>query len=49
MAKSYYGQSKRPVVEGVDWGQISSDLSAKLIAEDKRREDLKIKLDEESR
>ncbi len=49
MAKSYYGQSKRPVVEGVDWGQISTDLSAKLIAEDKRREDLKIKLDEESR
>ena len=49
MAKSYYKQSERPVVEGVNWGQISTDLSAKLLAEEKRREDLKIKLDEESR
>lgn len=49
MAKSYYKQSERPVVEGINWGQISTDLSAKLLAEEKRREDLKIKLDEESR
>ena len=49
MAKSYYKQSERPVVEGVNWGQISTDLSAKLLAEEKRREDLKTKLDTESR
>ena len=49
MAKSYYKQSERPVVEGVNWGQISSDLGAKLQAESKRREDLKTQLDTESR
>ena len=49
MAKSYYKQSERPVVEGVDWGQISTDLSAKLATEQKRREDLKTQLDTESR
>tara|TARA_R100000734_G_scaffold19150_1_gene18638 strand:- start:84 stop:2312 length:2229 start_codon:yes stop_codon:yes gene_type:complete len=49
MAKSYYKQSERPVVQPVNWGEISSNLSEKLLAEQKRREDLKIKLDEESR
>jgi hypothetical protein len=49
MAKSYYKQSERPVVEGVNWGQISSELGAKLQAESKRREDLKTQLDTESR
>ena len=49
MAKSYYKQSERPVVVGVDWGQISTDLSTKLLAETKRREELKIQLDTESR
>lgn len=49
MAKSYYKQSERPVVEGVDWGQISTDLSTKLATEQKRREDLKTQLDTESR
>ena len=49
MAKSYYKYSERPVVQPVNWGEISSNLSEKLLAEQKRREDLKIKLDEESR
>lgn len=49
MAKSYYKQSERPVVQPVNWGEISSSLSEKLLAEQKRREDLKIKLNEESR
>lgn len=49
MAKSYYKQSERPVVEGINWGKISSDLGAKLQEESKRREDLKTQLDTESR
>ena len=48
MAKSYYGQSKRPEVNGIDWGQIGTDISTKLIEESKRREDLKIEIDQAS-
>jgi len=48
MAKSYYGQSKRPVVEGINWGQIGTDLTTKLNEEVKRREDLKVEIDQAS-
>jgi hypothetical protein len=48
MAKSYYGQSERPVVEGINWGQIGTDLTTKLNKEVKRREDLKVEIDKAS-
>jgi len=48
MAKSYYGQSKRPEVNGIDWGQIGTDISTRLIEESNRREDLKIEIDKAS-
>ena len=48
MAKSYYGQSKRPVVEGINWGQIGTDISTKINEESKRREDLKVEIDKAS-
>ncbi len=48
MAKSYYKQSERPVVEGINWGKIGSDLTNKLSEEVKRREDLKVEIDQAS-
>ena len=48
MAKSYYKQSERPVVEGINWGKIGSDLTNKLNEEVKRREDLKVEIDQAS-
>ena len=48
MAKSYYKQSERPVVEGINWGQIGTELTTKLNEEVKRREDLKVEIDQAS-
>ena len=48
MAKSYYKQSERPVVEGINWGKIGTDLTTKLNEEVKRREDLKVEIDQAS-
>eukprot|EP01050_Picozoa_sp_SAG11_P018476 SAG11_NODE_2797_length_2960_cov_1.934988_3_plen_682_part_00 len=48
MAKSYYKQSERPVVEGINWGKIGSDLTNKLSEEVKRREGLKVEIDQAS-
>lgn len=48
MAKSYYKQSERPVVEGINWGKIGTDLTTKLNEETKRREDLKVEIDQAS-
>ena len=49
MAKSYYKQSERPEVEGINWGQIGTDLSNELRAEETRRTDLKAEIDKDSR
>jgi hypothetical protein len=49
MAKSYYKQSERPEVEGINWGQIGTDLSEKLRTEETRRTDLKAEIDKDSR
>lgn len=48
MAKSYYKQSERDEVEGINWGKIGTDLSEKLNTEQTRREDLKTQIDTEA-
>ena len=49
MATSYYKQSSRDKVEGINWGQIGTDLSEKLTTEQTRRDDLKTEIDNESK